>query len=330
MKLDLKLSIRKPSGFALDVSFKCETEALGIVGPSGSGKSTLLNAVAGIEPGGKIFIDGQDVAKIRLHRRGIGYVTQDPLLFPHLTVRENLSYSPRAGSLDDAAQALGVEDLLDRMPRNLSGGERRRAAIARAVASRPSILLLDEPFSGMDEQRRREAMSLLDHARRKFKIPMILVSHVADEVIGLTDQALRLEAGRMAGFGPSASILRSGVTKIDNYLVGTVVGTNRVKVGNRELVVASRLDVQGEVRLACYAHDVLLADRFPQGISARNCFWTEVDSVNPAGDAVAVELKDPPMRVLVTPEAVKSLDLKIGSRVAAIIKATSIACLGKR
>jgi molybdate transport system ATP-binding protein len=329
VKLDLEVYIPKPSGFLLDVSFDCVTESIGIVGPSGSGKSTLLNAIAGIEPSRKLLIDGCDLSGVKLHCRRIGYVTQDALLFPHLSVHENLRYSPYADQLDDVVAVLGIEHLMDRMPRNLSGGERRRVALARAVASRPSMLLLDEPFTGMDEERRREAMSLLDKVHRTFQIPMVLVSHIAEEVIGLTTWTLRLESGKMTAFGPSASILRAGEIKIDNYMAGIVVGTNQVKVGNIELVTTLPPDTAGEVRLACYAHDILLANGMLHGISARNCFWTMVDSVVNVGETVIVTLQDPPLRVLVTPEAVASLGMKPGTKIVAIIKATSITYLGR-
>ncbi len=151
MKFEIEARIPRPAGFILDASFLCEAQTVGIVGPSGSGKSTLLDAIAGIEPGARVVLDGEDVSERPLHRRDVGYVTQDALLFPHLSVRSNLLFSPRAGALGDVPAALGIERLLERMPRHLSGGERRRVALARAVLSRPRLLLLDEPFAGLDD-----------------------------------------------------------------------------------------------------------------------------------------------------------------------------------
>ncbi len=328
MKFEVNARVHRRSGFSLEATFSCDAGSLGIVGPSGSGKSTLLDVLASVESGGKVMIDGQDVSRIPLHRRHVGYVTQDPLLFPHLTVRRNLEYAPGADGVDDVATALGIVHLLDRMPRHLSGGERRRAALARAIASKPRLLLLDEPFAGLDERRRREAMSLLDQARRRFALPMVLVSHFAEEVIALTDTAVRLEAGRVVASGTSASVLRAGETQIDNFFTGCVVSPSLVRVGHVELYAMVPHDASGDVRLGCYAHDVLLATAEPQGISARNVHWTMVTAVEPAGDAVLVSLASPPVKALVTRDAAERLGLEVGRRLVAILKATSIAYLG--
>ena len=328
MKFEIDARVLRRSGFSLEASFACEAGSLGIVGPSGSGKSTLLDVLAGVESGGRVALDGRDVSRVALHKRRVGYVTQDPLLFPHLTVRGNLEYAPGADGVEDVATSLGILSLLDRMPRHLSGGERRRAALARAIASKPEILLLDEPFAGLDERRRREAMSLLDQTRRRFALPMVLVSHLAEEVIALTDWSVRLEGGKVAAVGTSASVLRAGETQIDNFFTGCVVGPSLVRVGHVELHAMVPAEASGDVRLGCYAHDVLLATAEPQGISARNVHWTMATAVEPAGEAVLVTLASPPVKALVTQDAADRLQLETGRRLVAILKATSIAYLG--
>ncbi len=328
MKFEIQARVERPAGFVLDITEQCEAESLGLVGPSGSGKSTLLDAIAGAAPGARVALDGIDHSSTPMEERAMGYVTQEPLLFPHLTVRDNLLYSPRAASLGEIPEALGIAHLLDRMPRHLSGGERRRAALARAFLSRPRLLLLDEPFGGLDEPRRREAMSLLSHIRRTYRIPMVLVSHLADEVIGLTDWAIRLEDGKAAARGPSLSVLRAHETRIDNYFSAAVISPGRVRLGLVELATGIPESARGEVRLACYAHDILLANQRPAEISARNVFPCVVRSSAPAGSSVLVDLGEIPLRALVTPQAVESLSLKPGSAVFVVIKATSIAYLG--
>ena len=328
MKLEVAARLHRPGGFTLDASFRCEAQTVGIVGPSGSGKSTLLDAIAGIEPGSRVVVDGEDMSPRPLHRRNVGYVTQDALLFPHLDVRSNLLFSPRAGPLGDVPAALGIERLLDRMPRNLSGGERRRVALARAILSRPQLLLLDEPFAGLDEARRREAMSLLASLRERFRVPMILVSHVAEEIIGLAEWAVRLEAGQVVRAGPSASVLRAGETRIDNYLTGTVVGDRRVRVDGIELAAAISPGASGDVRLACYAADIILARERPHAISARNCFEAVVRSLTDAEEMVIVEIESPRLRAVVTPQALDELALSPGSPVIVIAKATAFAHVG--
>jgi molybdate transport system ATP-binding protein len=220
MKFDIKADIRRPNGFVLQAEFRCEAQALAVVGPSGSGKSTLLEAIAGIESADRMMLDDRDLTHVPLHERRIGYVTQDALLFPHLSVRDNLLYSPRAIDSEEVLEAFGLTKLIDRMPQHLSGGERRRVALARALLSRPSLLLLDEPFAGLDDPRRREAISFLRRILRNFTLPIMLVSHRADEVVGLTDRAVRLEAGRVAGVGSSLEVLRAGEIDIDNHLDG--------------------------------------------------------------------------------------------------------------
>jgi len=328
MKLEVEARVHRPGGFTLDASFHCDAQTVGIVGPSGSGKSTMLDAIAGIEHGCRVVIDGDDVSGRPLHRRNVGYVTQDALLFPHLSVRSNLMFSPRAAPLGDVPAALGIERLLERMPRNLSGGERRRVALARAILSRPRMLLLDEPFAGLDEARRREAMSLLASLSERFRLPMILVSHVAEEIIGLAEWAVRLEAGRVVRAGPSASVLRAGETRIDNYLTGTVVGERRVRVDGIELAAGIPPSVTGEVRLACYAADIILARERPHAISARNCFEAVVRSLTDAEEMVIVEIESPRLRAVVTPQALSELGLSPGSSVIVIAKATSFAHVG--
>jgi molybdate transport system ATP-binding protein len=328
MRFEVEANVRRRSGFTLEASLSCEAASLGIVGPSGSGKSTLLDVLAGVESGGRVVLDGDDVTKVPLHRRRVGYLAQDPLLFPHMNVRRNLEYAPGADGIEDVATALGILELLDRMPRHLSGGERRRVALARAIASHPRLLLLDEPFAGLDERRRREAMSLLDQARRRFALPMVLVSHFAEEVIALTESAVRLEGGRVVAVGASASVLRAGETQIDNFFTGCVVGPSLVRSGHVDLHAFVPEGVSGDVRLGCHAHDILLATSEPKEISARNVLWTMATAVEAAGDAVLVTLAAPPVKALVTRDASERLGLEAGKRLVVIIKATSIAYLG--
>jgi molybdate transport system ATP-binding protein len=328
MRFDVDATVRRPSGFVLAARFSCDAEALGLVGPSGSGKSTLLDAIAGIERGARVVLDDVDCSAVPLAERHVGHVAQDALLFPHLTVRRNLSYSPRAGRVEEVARALRIDGLLERMPRHLSGGERRRVALARALASRPRLLLLDEPFSGLDEKRRRDAMSIVSEVRKSFHVPMVIVSHWADEIISLTDWAVRLEEGRVVGAGPSASLLRGAEMHPDNYLRGQVIGPGRIDVDGVELFAALPDGVEGAVRVACYAHDILLGTREPRDLSARNVLPVTVLSVPQGGDPVLLEVGPPRLRVLVTREAAESLGLCSGVRAYAIFKASSLLYLG--
>ncbi len=328
MKFQIAVRVRRSAGFRLDVAIACEADALGLVGPSGSGKSTLLDCIAGVEPGARVLLDGDDLSARPLHRRRVGYVIQDALLFPHLDVRANLLYSPDADGLGGVPAALGIEALLDRMPRNLSGGERRRVALGRAILSRPQLLLLDEPFAGLDEAHRREAMSLLAGLRSRFRLPMVIVSHVPEEIVGLADHAIRLEDGRVCAAGPSTAVLRAGETGIDNYLTGTVVGGQLVRVDGVDLAVMLPEGTSGEVRLACYGRDIILAREMPSAISARNCIKSAVRVVERTGTMAMAELDRPRLRAVMTTEAADAMALSAGVPVVAILKATAIAYLG--
>ena len=178
-----------------------------LFGPSGAGKSSVIEAIAGLlrPVAGRIVLDGDvlfDVAQgldRKPEARGCGVVFQDLRLFPHRSVRDNLLYGWRLASpdrrfltLDDACVFLGIASLLDRRPRTLSGGEAQRVAIGRALLSGPRLLLLDEPLSSLDAARREEIMGVIERIRDDLRLPMVLVSHRADEVERLADSVVAL------------------------------------------------------------------------------------------------------------------------------------------
>lgn len=216
MKLELSgLRLARPD-FSLEVDLALEGNVLGLFGPSGSGKTTLLNLIAGLTPpdAGRIALDGIALTDgaTRLHRppraRGIGYVPQDLALFPHVSVRDNLLYgageTPRHGSgvtLDTVVDVLEMVPLLTRRVPDLSGGEKQRVALGRALMARPKLLLLDEPLTGLDRALRERALDLLARIDREFHIPMIVVSHVPEEMVRLDPWLVVLENGRVTRTG---------------------------------------------------------------------------------------------------------------------------------
>lgn len=213
--LDLQMEL---SAFTLRVSARVEAAALALLGPSGSGKSSVLEIIAGLRRpaagriaiGGRLLLDTAAGVDVPPRERGIGYVPQDVLLFPHLRVRENVCYGARRGpgpSLDDLTALLELDALMERLPASLSGGERQRVALARALHTGPSLLLLDEPLAAVDLSRRRRILDALGRVRDGFGIPFVYVTHSPEEALAVADHALVLSDGRVVASGPVALAL---------------------------------------------------------------------------------------------------------------------------
>jgi molybdate transport system ATP-binding protein len=208
-------------GFRLDCRFASDSQALALFGRSGAGKSTVLAILAGLlKPDrGRVVVDGEvllDVERghfVPAHRRRIGMVFQDALLFPHLDVRGNLRYGLSAASagpaslFGDVVSMLGIAHLLERRPGSLSGGERQRVAIGRALLSQPRLLLLDEPLSALDIERRAEIMPYIERLRDEARCPLVYVSHAIDEVARIAREVLVLDEGRVMASGPPGEVL---------------------------------------------------------------------------------------------------------------------------
>ncbi len=198
-------------GFSLDAQAALPDRGVtALVGPSGAGKTTLLRCLAGLARAkGEVAVGEavwQDARRfVPAHRRGVGYVFQEPSLLPHLSVRGNLAFAARrAGpgkgpAFEEAVAMLGLAPLLERAPAGLSGGERQRAAIARSLLSRPALLLMDEPLSSLDAAGKADVLPYLDSLHRSLALPILYVSHDALEIARLADRVLRKENGRLSG-----------------------------------------------------------------------------------------------------------------------------------
>jgi molybdate transport system ATP-binding protein len=218
MALDIDVSHRL-GDFRLAARFTAEDGLIALIGPSGSGKTSLVNIIAGlIEPQeGRVAIDdtilvdrGRGIFVKPRHRR-IGYVFQDGRLFPHLTVRQNLLYGrlfvpkrERFATVGEVVELLGLAALLGRRPALLSGGEKQRVAIGRALLTSPRLLLMDEPLASLDEQRRHEILPYIERLRDEVKIPIVYVSHSREEVERLASTIVRLAAGRVVSVTSAA------------------------------------------------------------------------------------------------------------------------------
>jgi len=211
----LEVTLRQTGPIPLDVSFTCARgDVLAIFGPSGSGKTTILRSIAGlytpsearVRVGVATWADTAAGVRVPVHQRAVGFVFQDYALFPHLTAVGNvvtaLGHLPAADRRRRAEALLDLVHLSqhrDRRPGQLSGGERQRVAVARALARDPAVLLLDEPFSAVDRATRHHLQTEIDEIRRVLNIPMILVTHDAEDVRRLATHVMSLDAGRMEG-----------------------------------------------------------------------------------------------------------------------------------
>lgn len=341
-------------GFALDVDFRAGRGVTAIFGPSGSGKTTIVNAIAGLfrPKQGRIVMDGGvalDTARgvfIPARARRAGYVFQDARLFPHMTVENNLRFGWRRAArraseaeVEHVVDLLGLSPLLRRYPRALSGGEKGRVALGRALLSGPEILLLDEPLAALDVGRRSEILPYFERLRDETALPIIYVSHAVDEVARLADEVVVLADGRVAAQGPVFDLL----TRIEGGLgidpVGAVIdarvaehragdGLSALDFDGGTLLVA-RIPRQAgrRVRVRMRAEDILIALEEPKAISANNVLAALVVGVHMRrGSQADVQLACGATRLVarITRASAERLALEPGARVFAIVKSVIV------
>lgn len=199
------ISVRSGSFTLTSISFEIEKgECLALMGKSGSGKSTIMEAICGLREviSGSIYIDGEELTYAAPRDRMVGLVPQDNVLFPTMTVREHLAYGPRLrkwkkpeinSRIEEVAAELGITSLLDRLPRGLSGGEAKRVAIGRAIAAKPSLLCLDESFTGLDDETLIEVMAVVRSTIQRENISTLLITHQMKEAQILGDDIYRIQ-----------------------------------------------------------------------------------------------------------------------------------------
>ncbi len=355
-ELIVDIAQRFPSGVYVAAAFRAEMAAgtiLVLFGPSGAGKSTVLRAIAGLgrpdrgrlQLGAEIWFDASTGRWVDPQERGVGYVSQEAALFPHLTVAANVEYglahlpvAARRERCDEVLGTLGIEALRDRHPRQLSGGEAQRVALARAVARRPRLLLLDEPFAALDTPTRTQLRRQLRAIIAAVQIPAMLVTHDRTEAIAVGDQMVVLAEGQVrqvgsvhdvfhrpadrvvAGSVGMESVIPAIVERIENGLVELTVGAATLRAVDAG-IAASRRDV-----LACIrAEDVTLEHAAPAGASARNHLRGRIVCVESEGalERVVVDCGFP-LVALVTRHAREEMALEEGMSIGAAIKATAI------
>jgi molybdate transport system ATP-binding protein len=342
--------------FQLDAAFASDGGVTALFGRSGSGKSSVVRIIAGltrpdqgrVEFDGEILVDSKTGIFVPAHRRRFGCVFQDARLFPHLSVRQNLVYgrwfAPKAVRTDGferVIELLGIEALLERAPAKLSGGEKQRVAIGRALLSSPRLLLMDEPLAALDEARKAEIIPYLERLRDETNIPIIYVSHSVAEVARLADRVVLLREGHVEAVGTPSEVLRgsplSSVTErreAGSVLSGTVSsldavhGLTTIRLSGREIVVPNAKVTTGKVvRLHIPARDVMIATQRPEGLSALNILEGRVADISVGIDGMAnvgIDCGGDLVLARITVLSVERLSLALGKSVFAVIKTVAL------
>ena len=349
--------VHRQGSFDLSVDLAIGGGLTALFGPSGSGKTTLVNLVAGlIRPDsgriafdGEVWADGQDRRFVPPHRRRIGYVFQEGRLFPHVTVRANLRYGARFAprgepgeTLERVVELLRIGHLLDRRPALLSGGEKQRVALGRALMAKPRLLLMDEPLSALDNDLKAAILPDVERLRDHAGIPILYVSHSIEEVTRLATRVVVMDAGRTVAIGRPDEVLNvvptvAGAMKAGSFLHAVVTGhspdeglTLADSRAGPLFLRATDIPVGAHIRAFVPTSEVILATVRPEGISTLNRLEGTVETVNEAGSAVMVAIDCNGERVLaeITRRSAASLGLVQGMPVHLLFKTVSIAAEG--
>ena len=353
----LEVHIQQRIGaFSLDARFEgLDQGGITVVsGPSGAGKSSLLRAIAGLARpdagrvvvGGRVLFDAAARIDLPAHQRRVGVVFQDSRLFPHRTVASNLRYGqpsdrPRLVEFDEVVDLLGIGALLDRRPGALSGGEKQRVAVGRALLASPDLLIMDEPLASLDQARKDSVLPFLAALPTRLRLPILYVTHSLDELLLLADEVVVLEAGRVVASGALADVASAlrhhagadalfdgTVQRTDDTGVTLTVGAHTV-----QLMPVPHVTVGDRLRVRVGRDDLILATGPTAGLSVRNQLPARVVSLDARAGSVEVRTRlDPAVGAdvvaRVTPAAAAALELAPGAPVTVLIKATSIRAPG--
>ena len=342
--------------FALsDVTFTVPAGAYGVViGPAGSGKTTLLETIAGITPrrAGVLRLNGADASVLPPEQRGIGLVYQHGYLFPHLSVEENIAYGATdPATVREVSARIGADALTDRDVRSLSGGERQLVAIARALAPRPPLLLLDEPFSALDPRRRSLVRREVRAIHREWGTTVLQVTHDFTEAGLLGDVAILLDAGRVLQYGPPEEVFRKPASPYiaeflgaENVLAGVVrvlddespewlaregppgAAYRAIEFRSGNLLISAIGDAPPGAGYAVIRAEEIVLAVDPSPSSVRNTFAGIVDEIATLGalTRVTVHVEGTPLVAALTTRSAHELALAVGMPVHASFKAMAV------
>lgn len=340
--------------FSLDVDATIPARGItGVFGPSGAGKTMLLRCIAGLEkPGQALFVidnetwvDTEERIRLPVHRRNIGYVFQEPRLFPHLNVRDNLGYGRKRAAkrrdvdIAQVVEVLGLESLLTRRTTHLSGGEAQRVAIGRALLRSPRLMLMDEPVASLDASRKNEVMPFIAKVQEHFAIPILYVSHNIDEICQICDQLLIIEKGQVMASGDLQDVLlRTDIPVLAGDEAASVVfataksfdehyGLTTVITTAGPMWVPGDFAPESQLRLRLRANDVSVCLHTPKDTSILNTLPAKVERIQKeARVSVLVHMRagDERLFARITRRSADELALEVGNDVVAQIKSVSV------
>ncbi|HVE48976.1 MAG TPA: molybdenum ABC transporter ATP-binding protein [Casimicrobiaceae bacterium] len=341
--------------FAMRARFAVERPVVGVFGRSGAGKTSLVNAIAGVirprrgrvRVNDEVWLDTERGIDVPSHKRRVGYVFQDALLFPHLSVEGNLFYGHRLRQADErfidapkVIELLGLGSLLDRNPRALSGGEKQRVAIGRALLAQPRLLLLDEPLASLDVPRKTEILDYVERLRDTLHIPILYVSHSVPEITRLADVIVVMSDGECLAVGDVEEVMGRLDLKphTGRYEAGSVIDTT-VRAHDHDAQLTTLAFAGGElvvplldanpasrVRARVRARDVSIATTRPANISIQNVLRSRIVAIrDEPGAVIDVQLAvgEATLLARITQRSRQALGLHVGQEVYALIKAIS-------
>ena len=343
--------------FDLDIAFENDDGITALFGRSGSGKSTTINLIAGLArpDRGRIVLDGRILVDTAIgvyvpsYRRRAGLVFQDSQLFPHLSVRQNLLFgrwfvptAERTIAFEPVVETLNIGALLARKPARLSGGEKQRVALGRALLASPKILLMDEPLASLDQERKLEILPLIERLRDEFRIPIVYVSHSVEEVGRLASRVVVLDAGRVVAVGGVEEVLGAGLSAAgisrfarSSVIAGKLTGIDEA-YGLTEIahpagtiwLVGRAGPIGGEARVVIKSTDITLAKTRVEGMSVRTTLSGKVVGLDSddgpiAGVSIALDGHGR-LYALATRKAIDELGLALGDRVFALVKTVAL------
>ena len=345
--MELSFNLKKKFGaFSLNINYSASGNRTGVFGSSGSGKSTLVHLLSGLEHpdcgfirlDGETLFDSKEHININPEHRRIGIVFQQPHLFPHLSVRKNLLYGykrciheNRKITLVNIVDVLQLAKLLNRNVSRLSGGEKQRVAIGRAVLSNPRLLLMDEPLSGLDDKLKFQIIPFLKNTCEIFNIPYIFISHSMLEMRIMTDRVLRVHNGHADGNVTPEELALMHMKNSAGFVnllslknARKIHGMFAYKWGGQVIFISDGKD-SGESLFQILSTDIILFKRHPEAISARNLLKCRVSKVFQSGHRLGVELNCGGEKLIaeIVKEAAEELGVGEGAEIFAAIKAVA-------